>query len=124
MKIKTFLIFTMLLSSMFGFSQEKQKERGVGGIKIDWGLYHKTGTKGEDSQSQKDQKRGDDTPFGKQFGQQNGRGIAAMIKVKETKSGYDSVFYLNIVKRNGWPEGIGKPLKKEELSHIPVYYVL
>lgn len=36
----------------------------------------------------------------------------------------DSVFYLNVTKRNGWPVGIGEPLKKEELSHIPVYYVL
>lgn len=36
----------------------------------------------------------------------------------------DSVFYLNVTKRDGWPEGIGKPLKREELPHIPVYYVL
>lgn len=38
--------------------------------------------------------------------------------------GNDSVFYLHVTKRNGWPEGVGKPLRKEELSHIPVYYVL
>jgi len=42
----------------------------------------------------------------------------------EIKSSKDSVFYLNVTKRNGWPEGIGTPLKREELSHIPVYYVL
>lgn len=36
----------------------------------------------------------------------------------------DSVYYLNVTKCHGWPEGIGKPLKKEELSHIPVYYKL
>lgn len=52
------------------------------------------------------------------------------IKVKpkivrtEIKSSKDSVFYLNVTKRHGWPEGIGKPLKREELSHIPVYFVL
>lgn len=42
----------------------------------------------------------------------------------DTKTSNDSVCYLNVVKRNGWPEGIGESLKKEELSHIPVYYVL
>lgn len=44
-----------------------------------------------------------------------------VVKIKATT---DSVFYLNVTKRNGWPEGIGKPLAKKELSHIPVYYVL
>ena len=44
-----------------------------------------------------------------------------VVKIKATK---DSVFYLNVIKRNGWPEGIGKPLSKKELSHIPIYYVL
>lgn len=44
-----------------------------------------------------------------------------VVKIKATK---DSVFYLNVTKRNGWPEGIGKPLSKKELSHIPIYYVL
>lgn len=44
-----------------------------------------------------------------------------IIKIRNTN---DSVFYLNVTKRNGWPEGIGKPLSKKDLSHIPVYYVL
>lgn len=44
--------------------------------------------------------------------------------IVQIKTSNDSVFYLNVTKRNGWPEGIGKPLKREELSHIPVYYVL
>ena len=44
-----------------------------------------------------------------------------VVKIKATT---DSVFYLNVTKRNGWPEGIGKPLAKKDLSHIPVYYVL
>ena len=44
-----------------------------------------------------------------------------IVKIRNTE---DSVFYLNVTKRNGWPEGIGKPLAKKDLSHIPVYYVL
>ena len=44
-----------------------------------------------------------------------------VVKIKATT---DSVFYLNVTKRNGWPEGVGKPLAKKDLSHIPVYYVL
>lgn len=43
---------------------------------------------------------------------------------QKIKSSKDSVFYLNVTKRFGWPEGIGAPLKKEDLSHIPVYFVL
>lgn len=47
--------------------------------------------------------------------------LGRVAKIRATK---DSIFYLNVTKRNGWPEGIGKPLTKKELSHIPVYYVL
>lgn len=44
--------------------------------------------------------------------------------IEEIVNANDSVCFLNVTKRYGWPEGIGEPLKKEELSHIPVYYVL
>lgn len=126
MRIKTFLLIIMLLSSTFGFSQsDKQKQRGIGNIKIDISHYKKTNKNGGVSHSPKTTGQEDEPKFTVHYvsdkRKHSSPGVVSLSKIKSNK---DSVFYLNVTKRNGWPEGIGKPLKREELPHIPVYYVL
>lgn len=104
MKTKLVLLFIVCILPTFAFAQRGfpgQTIRGLGDQSV----------KKESSSSSSNIHDGGQTS--------KKRTVKSLIQ-----STNDSVFYLNVTKCNGWPEGVGKPLKKEELSHIPVYYKL
>lgn len=142
MKTKTILLLISILFASNAFSQKDDgKNNGHGlGRQTVHGLGRQTvyGLGGQSVQSdasgnrnQKLKSIGDANKNQAKIQQNNGTYFLGgnysaeynyvKSKIRHSK---DSVFYLNVTKRNGWPEGIGKPLKREELSHIPVYYVL
>ena len=110
MKTKTLLLLISILFASNAFSQNHDHNHGLGPQNVRHGL----GSQNVRSTQQNNGTTIHDSTFKVQ---------PKTIK-SEIKSSKDSVFYLNVTKRNGWPEGIGKPLKREELSHIPVYFVL
>ena len=134
-------ILLLLISILFASSAFSQKGHGLGPQARGHGLGLQTRGHGLGSQNVQSNASGNQSQKMKSTGsantkqtkeQQNnginfldGNNTVVNKSVKsKIKSSNDSVFYLNVTKRHGWPEGIGKPLKREELSHIPVYFVL
>lgn len=128
MKTKTLLLLISILFAFNAFSQD----HGLGTQTVRHGLGSQNiRSDASGNQSQKMKSTGtENTEQAKR--QQNNEPVfidvdkdpRKKIVKSEIKSSKDSVFYLNVTKRHGWPEGIGTPLKREELSHIPVYFVL
>lgn len=131
MKTKTLLLLISILFASNAFAQEDGNH----------GLGHQTKRHGLGSQNVRSGASGNQSIKLKSIGnvnaeqtkrqQNSGTNILDGINTAEyqhvksgIKSSKDSVFYLKITKRNGWPEGIGKPLEREQLSQIPVYFVL
>lgn len=105
MRMKSFLLLIMCILPMVVFAQ-----RGIGPQTVR-GLGNQSVSNSDKSSSSSNIHDGEENS--------KVRTVKASIV-----SSNDSIYYLHVTKRYGWPEGIGKPLKKEELSHIPVYYVL
>ncbi len=126
MKTKTILLLIVILFASNAFSQHglgHQTRHGLGSQKF------RSNASGNQDKKLKSIKDANNIQSKPQQDKGNniigGNNTIANNSVKSRiRYSNDSVFYLNVTNRNGWPEGIGRPLKREELSHIPVYYIL
>lgn len=118
-----FCVITAFLAPTNVFSQNNK--HGLGSQSI--GTQVKSNASG--NQTAKAKSSGSNKTKGSK-GSKAGSTFEGNVGVRSTfihatlESTKDSVCYFTITKRHGWPEGIGKPLTKEELTQVPVYYVL